>query len=132
MQKDLPLPPYGKIIKAYSDSKVDFHTGLRIFVGKNAKEIAQNEIRRFCMPCTYLPYGDSYEKYHWPIEGQEIILRDFGLVSVNFLKKMCIYLLQNHSPRQIALFSSSIMQNPDDYIVYLPSNPQGVSIYGQI
>ena len=101
------LPPFGKILQAYIEEKVKLDIFITIYVGSKSKEIAYEDKRMGGM-CCYLPYGDSYESYRWPVLNQKVLIEDTSLVSVNFLKKMCIHIFTIYEPMCIFLYSKLI------------------------
>lgn len=108
MINNLRLPPFGKILAAYQESKINLKTYIRIFVGQDGKRFAYDDIQYIGGLCTYLPYGDDYMQYNWPISGQNVVIEDTSLTSVMLLRKMSIHLLNIYSPHWIVLSSKSL------------------------
>jgi hypothetical protein len=100
------LPPFGRVLLAYQHESIRLDFPLYIFVGKNAKEEAYSHKKAGSF-CSYLPYGDSFEKYNWPIKDQKIVILDTGFTVKLALHKMCHYLLETYSPRVIFLHSDT-------------------------
>jgi len=98
----LPLPPYGKVLLALQQEGVILEFPIYIMVGKNAKSIAYGMIKTG-VRCTYLPYGDSAERYFWPIAGSKVIISECDAVSRLAIKKMCHHLLYNYQPLSVCL-----------------------------
>lgn len=121
MLERLPLPPFGKILDAYSQENVHLERPIFIYVGKSAKEeaIAQKKMGTLCC---YLPFGDDQSKYRWPIKNQKVVIEDAGSNSENFLYKMCLDLIQFYIPKVIYLYSEKYRNQ-----LFLP---QGASYNG--
>lgn len=118
--QDKILPPYGRILQAYQQESVHLQIPIWIYVGKSAKEDAFHE-KRMGFMCSYLPYGEDFSRYKWPIEEQKIIVQDTGGMSNIDLKKFCIYLIK-FNPRVIFIYSE---EHPNELIL-----PQGRSYNG--
>ena len=99
-QAKLPLPPYGKILDAFQSSKIPLRETIFIYTGKHAREIAY-EVLRDRIPACYLPYGDDFRNFRWPIENQDVIIDDTGLSSIPMLRQMTLFLFNEYHPRQI-------------------------------
>jgi len=113
----LPLPPFGKILLAYQDEKIQLVNPIYIFVGQESKEAAYFH-KQHGELCTYLPYGHDYRQYRWPIFDQTVIVECLGLMPVNFLKKMIADLFSTYYPRQIMYHSPSMSsENIDELII---------------
>jgi len=94
------LPPFGKILLAYQKESIRLEFPLYIFVGKNSKEEAITHQQMGVM-ATYLPYGDAYQKYDWPIGDQTVVVVDTGCTVSLWLKKMKYYLGKNYQVKNI-------------------------------
>jgi len=103
----LPLPPFGKILEAYIEEKIKLNIYITIYIGKEAKERAFY-FKKLGELCCYLPYGQDYESYRWPVLDQKIIIEDTSLSSVIFLKKMCSYIFFQQNAACVYLHSDSI------------------------
>lgn len=109
MQSVLSLPPFGKVLLAYQQESIRLDFPLYIFVGKNSKEEACAQ-KRMGTLCTFLPYGDDYATYNWPIANQRVIVVDTGFMSSIGLKKMC-YGLLTYNPSVIYLHSDAMQHD---------------------
>ena len=124
MNNSLKLPPFGVILQAYQKSKVHLKTIIRIYVGQKASQEAYDGIQYGTL-CTYLPYGEDYKDYDWPINNQNIVLEDTDLTSISMLRKMSLYLLNIHTPHYIFLVSRSL-EEPELFTI----KQEGVSNVG--
>ena len=97
----LALPPYGKILLAYQEQNIPYEFYISIFVGQDAKQIAYKQ-KCIGALCSYLPMGEHFTKFNWPIVNQRIIVDADGSVPKSHLQLFCRYLLTFH-PRVIFL-----------------------------
>jgi hypothetical protein len=102
----LILPPYGRILLAFQEATIRLQFVLYLHVGKNSKEDAYADISMGTF-CTFLPYGDDYKKYNWPVQRQNVCVFDSGETEEGLIKKMCLYLFQNFNPRTVQTFSDN-------------------------
>jgi hypothetical protein len=100
----LILPPYGKVLIAYQQESVRLEFVLYLFVGKQGRQEAYLNKASGTL-CTFLPYGDDYKKYNWPIENQSVCVFDAGQNEAGLMKKLCLYLFENFNPRTVFTFS---------------------------
>lgn len=110
-QSQLPLPPFGRVLQAYIDEGIYKIPRIEIYIGRNAKVKAHNE-KKWGDMCCYLPYGDSFVSYKWPVSGQNIMIIDVGDVSDNFIRSMSIHLFSHCN-------AHTVMSNPNRNIFYL-------------
>lgn len=80
-----------------------------VYIGKHAKESAFNDIQHIERPCSYLPYGDDYNNYRWPILGQTILLCDTGGMQLSTIKKFAAQLFISGAEK-ILIFSEEHKQ----------------------
>jgi len=107
---NLRLPPYGRILQAYQYHQVHLKKMLYIYVGKEGKEYAFHFIQNGEV-CTFLPYGQDYKLYEWPVAGQTIVITDTGGMEEATLKRFCVHLL-GLSVQAIFLYSE---EHPSQY-----------------
>jgi hypothetical protein len=105
--ENLLTPPFGRILAAYQAEAIRLEFPIYLCVGKYGKENAYDYKKTGAL-ATFLPYGDDYKKYKWPIENQKVIVMDTGFSSAISIKKMCHHLLSLFKPRVIFLYSDSI------------------------
>ncbi len=115
------IPPFGRILLAFNQENIKLDVSISIFVGQHSRYEAITS-KKLGALCTFLPFGDDYQRYHWPINNQKIIVEDSGGNSAIYLKKMCLYLLSTHNPRVIFLYSNSV---PNELFL-----PKGASYNG--
>ena len=120
MLEKLQLPPFGHILLAYQQASIRLDFPVYIFVGKNAKYDAIGNLQRGDI-CTYLPYGDSFERYNWPIFDQYTVVVDTGNMTLLHLKRFCLHLV-NLDPRIVYLSSE---EHQCDFLI-----PKGRIYYG--
>lgn len=121
MQKELPLPPYGKIMQAYIDANVfplesECWPVWNIYIGRDSDKFARKQIVESKEVSCYLPYQQSYEQYRWPITGHNIGIINVGFISINFLKMMAIDLFAKYKPKTLIAFESIHNINDKEYI----------------
>jgi len=106
----LQLPPFGRVLAAYQQENIRLDFPIYIFVGKNASEegFAQKKMGTLC---TFLPAGEDFTRYEWPVNNQKVILYDTGGLSMEQLKKMSLILLK-FKPNLIYIWSESY---PDQF-----------------
>jgi len=107
--RTLPLPPYGKILQAYQDSKIQIIGNIYIYVGQGGKQEVETDLQRQILSM-YLPHGDDYRCYRWPVNNQHLVVKDTSLTSLNMLQNMCLHLLTVYNPALIYLSSKSLSQ----------------------
>lgn len=110
----LLIPPYGKVLIAYQQESIRLDFPIYIFVGRYAKEQAIAHKKTGTL-CSFLPYGDLYEKYNWPIKNQKVIVVDTGFTVEIMLHKLCFHLLDTYLPRVIFLHSETYLNE-----IFLP------------
>jgi|SRR5882724_1476437 len=106
---ELPLPPYGRIMQAYQDAKIlpesdIYYPSWDIYVGRDAPQIAKLRLKKQDGIACYLPYGHDYQDYYWPISDQNIEIINVGFVTVNFIKKMSIFLSSRYKPKSLIAY----------------------------
>src|ERR1700676_737053 len=104
MNDNLPLPPYGKIMRAFQDERIFpgkdiYYPSWGIYVGKNAQYFAKSNLENNNGISSYLPYGKDFKEYDWPIHNQNIEIINTGFTTVNFIKKMAMYLFITYKPK---------------------------------
>lgn len=87
------LCPFGRILLAYQKDSVALKSHITIYVGKNSKKEAFDEISSGFL-CSFLPEGEDYTRIKWPIDNQKVIVFDTGGIDEVKLKKFCLYLLR--------------------------------------
>lgn len=102
-QKLRKLPPFGKILAAYQAESISLEWQIYVYVGKDAKNNAYVAKRQGSL-ATYLPYGDDYKAYKWPVHEQKIVMQDTGGMNQIELVKFSFYLL-NNGARVVFLYS---------------------------
>jgi hypothetical protein len=121
MLECLRLPPFGKILRAYQEEKIQLYKPIYLFVGQEGQRRAYSE-KKFGLLCTYLPFEDSFERYNWPLTGQHIVMEDTGMSDKIFINKFCLHLLEYYTPRVIFFYSETLENQ-----LFLP---QGASYNG--
>ncbi len=107
----LQLPPYGRVLAAYQQENIRLNFPIYIFVGVNASEEAFAQ-KKMGTLCTFLPVGEDFTRYEWPVNNQKVILYDTGGLTMDQLKKMS-YALLNFKPNLIYIWSES---HPDQFL----------------
>lgn len=101
----LQLPPFGRVLAAYQQENIQLNFPIYIFVGNNASEegFAQKKMGTLC---TFLPVGEDFARYEWPVNNQKVILYDTGGLSIKQLQKMSLILIK-FKPNLIYIWSES-------------------------
>lgn len=100
----MKLPPYGRILNAYQQDSIRLEPTLYIYIGKNAFRYAKKDLENAIL-ATYLPYGEDFTQYDWPIKNQKVILTDTDLITVSHLKRFALHLVK-FNPRILFISSS--------------------------
>lgn len=117
-ENDLRLPPFGKVIAAYQEEKIQLDFPIYIFVGDHAKDEAYLH-KKIGTLCCYLPYQEEVANYRWPITNQKVLIQDTGGIKVTEIKIIAFYLLTNYNPRSLVIVStnSSFGEIPIDNVI---------------
>ena len=99
MSQTFRLPPYGRILLAYQQESIPLDFSITIFVGNRARELCFNYKKAGSM-ASYLPDGENFESFNWPIRNQKIIVSYSKDVTPVMIKLFCLHLL-TFSPRVI-------------------------------
>lgn len=105
MFNDLPLPPFGRVLKAYQQENICLDFPIYLFVGDSASEEAFAQ-KKMGSLCTFLPKGGDFLRYEWPVTNQKVIIYNTGGIDMAQLKKMSFNLLK-FKPRQIYIWSEN-------------------------
>lgn len=93
----LRLPPFGRILDAYTREKVSIPSTIDIFIGNNAKNVVEaayaNKRWGFC---TYLPVGHDFKQFEWPINNQHVIIIDLDHKTPEFAARFAVHLLKSN------------------------------------
>jgi hypothetical protein len=108
--KRLPLPPFGRVIQAYLEENVYKIPQIDIYIGSQGKAKAYRE-KKWGELCCYLPYGDSYLAYKWPVQDQNIMILDMGGITSDFIIMMASHLF-------VECGAHAISANPGNRILY--------------
>lgn len=101
----MKLPPFGNILLAYQKDHIPLEPTIYIFMGKNASRDAKNQLKMGTL-ATYLPYGEDFTHYEWPIKDQKVILTDSDFITIPHFKRFALHLVKSH-PR-ILFISSTV------------------------
>ncbi len=110
---NLRLPPFGRILQAYQHHQVLLKKMIYIYVGKTGKEDACYWIK-YGEVCTFLPYGEDFNLYDWPVSDQVIIVNDTGGMEEAVLKCFCALLLEMGA-KAIFLYCDGIPKHENQY-----------------
>ena len=102
----LQLPPFGRVLAAYQQENIQLNFPIYIFVGKNSSRGRFRLRKKMGTLCTFLPVGEDFTRYEWPVNNQKVILYDTGDLSMDQLKKMSLILL-NFKPSLIYIWSEN-------------------------
>lgn len=80
---------------------------LEIHLSSKARTFIQTVKTTFGIPATYLPDGCSYEDYFWPVDGQSVILYDYGNQLQEILQKMAVFLIYTYFAETVIIHSGS-------------------------
>jgi hypothetical protein len=100
----LRLCPFGHILRAYQKESVWLDFSLYLFIGKHSKETAFSH-KKLGALCTFLPYGDDYTQYEWPIDHQKVIIFDTGGMLSKTIKMLCYHLVSEFNPAVLFTYS---------------------------
>lgn len=103
-KNDLRLPPFGKVIAAYQEEKIQLDFPIYIFIGVHAKDEAYAH-KKIGTLCCYLPYQEEVDNYRWPIFNQKVLIQDTGGIEATEIKIIAFYLLTNYHPRTLFIVS---------------------------
>jgi len=106
------LPPFGRILLAYQQESIRLNSHITIYVGKDGQDEAFAE-KRAGFLATFLPYGDDFRSYKWPVSEQKLIVQDTGAMKAVDLTKFCFYLI-NSGARVVFLYSD---EHPNELIL---------------
>ena len=101
------------VLAAYQQENIQLNFPIYIFVGKNSSGEGFRSEKMGTL-CTFLPVGEDFTRYEWPVNNQKVILYDTGDLSMDQLKKMPLILL-NFKPSLIYIWS----ENCPDQILML-------------
>jgi hypothetical protein len=103
----LRLCPFGNVLLAYQKESIRLDFSLYIFIGRQSREQAYKN-KSMGVLCTFLPFGDDYSRYDWPINGQKIIIFDTGGVEINDIKRICHHFVTAFKPAVLFTYSEML------------------------
>ena len=80
---------------------------LEIHLSSKSRDYIQKVKIAFGIPATYLPDGCAYEDYFWPVDGQSVILYDYGNHTRETLAKMALFLIYTFFAETVIIHSGS-------------------------
>lgn len=116
-QGSRPLPPFGRVLLAYQQESIRLDWHITVYVGKNSKDQAFVD-KRAGQLATFLPFGEDFNNYRWPVREQKLIVLDTGSMKEIYLIKFCLHLI-DAGAHVIFLYSE---QHPNQLI--LPAGRQ--------
>lgn len=104
--RTLALPPFGTILEAYCLEKIHLALPIEIYLGACARENVV-ESKRWGNLVTYLPENTPFEKYHWPVRGQNVVIIDLVIRDAQFATRFAIHLLDLYKPKVVVIHSDN-------------------------
>lgn len=115
------LPPFGRILEAYCAEKIHLVQPIHIYLGRDARDICL-EGHRWQNMWTFLPEGQRFENFRWPVLGQHVLIYDLAVRTAEFAMLCAFHLLDYHKPKTVVIHS--------DYFPTQILTPFGVSTHG--
>jgi hypothetical protein len=82
---------------------------IEIHLSSKARDFIQLERIPYGIPATFLPDGCELQDYFWPVDGQTVILLDYGNHLNETIQKMAVYLIYKLWAEQV--------------VIHTPNNP---------
>lgn len=100
----LRLPPFGLILEAYCKEKIHFPFQIQIYLGSKAKD-AVCDAKRWGNMATYLPDGESFALYRWPVDSQHVVIYDLNDRPPAFASAFAVMLLKQYHAKTVCIHS---------------------------